>query len=213
MKSGLKSGRIIKVVEMTTIFIALPVLYYFNLLPGHKSLPLLVVFIYCLIWLFQNKKFGRKKMGIKYYTVWKKMFIRIVFIGILIYGTTYFLRPDLLFNLPKNEIKLWIMIMIFYPIWSAFPQELIYRCFFFERYADIFPDKRIMISLNILLFSFLHIIFRNPIAVIGSLIVGTLWAITYQRNQSLLAVSIEHAIIGDLVYTFGLGYYFYVPDF
>jgi membrane protease YdiL (CAAX protease family) len=121
--------------------------------------------------------------------------------------------PDRLFDLPKHNPKLWLLIMLFYPIWSAFTQELIYRSFFFHRYISLFSNQKILIVANGLLFGFLHIIFKNWVAVIGSALIGLMWASSYARHKSLMLVFIEHSFVGNLLYTFGLGAYFYVPDF
>jgi len=102
--------------------------------------------------------------------------------------------------------------MLLYPIWSAYPQELIYRTFFFERYKDIFFKKWLMILANSILFGFLHIIFGNWVSVLGATIIGFIFSLTYSKHQSLLAVATEHAIIGDIVFTIGLGQFFYVAD-
>jgi len=66
---------------------------------------------------------------------------------------------------------------------------------------------------NAVLFAFAHILFRNWVAVIGSFVAGLLWATTYLKSRSLLVVSIEHALYGNFVFTLGIGYYFYAPDF
>jgi membrane protease YdiL (CAAX protease family) len=103
--------------------------------------------------------------------------------------------------------------MVFYPIWSAFTQELIYRPFFFHRYGKLFKNRTVGCVINGLLFGFLHIIFGNWIAVLGATIMGTIWAFSYTKHRSLMAVAIEHAIVGNFLYTIGLGQLFYVPDF
>ena len=103
--------------------------------------------------------------------------------------------------------------MIFYPVWSAFTQEVIYRTYFFHRYGAAIPNEKVLALVNGLLFGFLHIIFRNWVAVIGATLMGLLWAFSYLKHRSLLVVSIEHSIVGDMLYTFGLGFFFYVPDF
>lgn len=103
--------------------------------------------------------------------------------------------------------------MIFYPVWSAFTQEVIYRGFFFHRYLPLFKSDNHAIVVNGILFGLLHIIFRNWIAVMGATVIGIIWALSYVKNRSILMVSIEHAIVGDYLFTIGLGYYFYVPDF
>lgn len=205
--------KIYKIAELIIVFIGIPILYYLDFIPGHKSLPLLIVFIFCLIWLLKNKDFNRKKLGFNSFLNYKFLIIRLILASFVILIMTYYIIPEYLFYLPQKMVRLWLLIMFFYPIWSAFPQELIYRTFFFERYKDLFQNKWLMITVNSLLFGFLHFIFGNWIAVVGASIIGFVFSYTYSQHHSLMVVSIEHAIIGDLVFTIGLGAYFYVPDF
>jgi len=207
------NSKTFKCIELILIFIGIPLLYRFKLLLGHKFIPLIIIFFICLSWLFWNKKFDRKKFGINAFNSWKYLLYRTIIAAILIFLITWFVIPGSLFYLPRKAIRLWIVIMLFYPIWSAYTQELIYRTFFFERYKDLFSSKWLMIFVNCILFGFLHIIFANWIAVIGATIIGFVFSLTYSKHQSLLAVAIEHAIIGDIVFTIGLGQFFYVPNF
>lgn len=202
-----------KAFELLALFIGLPLLYYFDILPGHKSLPLLIVFVFVLVYLITAKKFNRKELGFNNFKGWKGLIARMVIGTLIIFLVTQAFIPEALFFLPINNPLLWAMIMIFYPLWSAFTQELIYRPFFFFRYESVFGNKNILAIVNGMLFGFLHFIFGNWIAVVGAAIVGTIWAFSYQRHKSLLAVAIEHAFIGNMLYTIGLGQYFYVPDF
>jgi membrane protease YdiL (CAAX protease family) len=204
---------VFKVIELVTLFIGLPLLYYFDILPGHKSLPLLVVFVLVLIYLITSKKFNRKELGFNNFMGWKGLITRMAIGTLIIFIATIAFIPEALFYLPKNNPMLWALIMIFYPLWSAFTQELIYRPFFFFRYQSVFENKNVLAIVNGLLFGFLHFIFGNWIAVVGATIIGTIWAFSYQRHKSLLAVAIEHAFIGNMLYTIGLGQFFYVPDF
>ena len=102
------------------------------------------------------------------------------------------------------------MIMLFYPLWSAFPQEVIYRTWFFKRYRSLFRRKWIFFLTNALLFSFSHIIFRNWIALALTFVGGFVFALTYYRSRSLMAVFIEHTLYGDFIFTVGIGQFFYM---
>lgn len=207
------NSKTFKGIELILLFVGIPLLYRFKLLPGHKFIPLLIVFLICLFWLFWNKNFDRKKFGFNAFNSWKYLLYRTIIATILIFLITWVFIPESLFYLPRKAFRLWIVIMLLYPIWSAYPQELIYRAFFFERYKDLFSNKWLMILTNSFLFGFLHIIFGNWIAVLGATIIGFVFSLTYSKHQSLLTVAIEHAIIGDIVFTIGLGQFFYVPDF
>ncbi|HRQ73155.1 MAG TPA: CPBP family intramembrane metalloprotease [Phycisphaerales bacterium] len=114
-----------------------------------------------------------------------------------------------LFSLPRRRPELWATIMLLYPLVSVYPQEVIFRVFFFHRYGTLFARPGAMIAASALAFGFVHIVFGNWIAVAMTLIGGTLFAATYARTRSALAASIEHALYGCLVFTIGLGEYFY----
>ncbi|HOY72965.1 MAG TPA: CPBP family intramembrane metalloprotease, partial [Tenuifilaceae bacterium] len=144
---------------------------------------------------------------------WPGLILRVVAATIVIVVFSYYLLPDKFLIMPREQPLMWAMIMIFYPVWSAFTQEVIYRTYFFHRYGAAIPNEKVLALVNGLLFGFLHIIFRNWVAVIGATLMGLLWAFSYLKHRSLLVVSIEHSIVGDMLYTFGLGYFFYVPDF
>jgi membrane protease YdiL (CAAX protease family) len=66
-----------------------------------------------------------------------------------------------------------------------------------------------MILASAVAFAFVHIIFRNPIAVSFTLVGGLLFAWRYQQTDSLFTSSLEHALYGCLMFTIGLGDYFY----
>jgi hypothetical protein len=55
----------------------------------------------------------------------------------------------------------------------------------------------------------MHIIFGNVIAPLLTIPGGYLFCRTYARTGSLPAAAIEHAVYGDIVFTVGLGVYFY----
>lgn len=203
----------ILILEMIGIFILLPCLYYFDIFPGHKSIPLLIVFLLLLFALIYSKSFDNKRFRMNNFKGWKCIFIRFVIITLLLLGYVFLFENEFLFFIPRNNIFLWLMIMIFYPLWSAYTQELIFRAYFFYRYKDLIKNQTILIVLNALLFAFMHFIFNSWVAIVLSFFAGLMFALTYIKSKSLLVVAIEHALYGNLINTIGLGHYFYVPDF
>ncbi|WP_410873142.1 CPBP family intramembrane glutamic endopeptidase [Nocardia sp. A7] len=119
------------------------------------------------------------------------------------------LRPDSLFDLPRERPLIWVLILVFYPLVSVYPQELLFRAFLFHRYTPIFGDGPRMIAASATAFGFAHFIVGNWISVLLSIAAGALFAIRYQHTRSLLTTSIEHALYGILVFTVGLGDFFY----
>ncbi len=198
------------VIELIAVYIGLPLLYFFKLIPFHKSIPLLLVFFIFLLVLFRNRDFDRRKFGLNGFRNWKPVILRFVLFAI---GTTilvWVFAPSKFFILPRTNTGLWLIIMVFYPLWSAFPQEMIYRVWFFNRYRALFRREWIFILTNAVLFSFSHIIFRNWLALALTLVGGLIFAYTYKRSQSLLAVFFEHTLYGDFIFTVGIGQFFYM---
>jgi uncharacterized protein len=122
---------------------------------------------------------------------------------------TFLVIPENLFGLPRNRPNVWVLVMIFYPLLSVVPQEVVFRSFFFRRYATLFPDPRMMILASSFAFGWVHILLLNWVAVAFSAVGGILFAHTYHKTRSLAAACFEHALYGCFIFTLGLGYFFY----
>ena len=59
-------------------------------------------------------------------------------------------------------------------------------------------------------FSFAHIIYFSWISIILTLLAGLYFAYEYIRTRSVLFTSVLHGILGDVVFTIGLGHYFWL---
>ncbi|HEY8372133.1 MAG TPA: CPBP family intramembrane glutamic endopeptidase [Pseudonocardiaceae bacterium] len=119
------------------------------------------------------------------------------------------ISPDRLFQLPRERPLVWAMVTVFYPLFSVYPQELVFRGFLFHRYAPVFGTGTGIRLASAAAFGFVHIIYGNLLAVVLSTVGGWLFATRYQRSRSLLVASLEHALYGLLVFTVGLGEFFY----
>ena len=120
----------------------------------------------------------------------------------------YLFYPHRLFVLPREHPYLWLLFMALYPLFSVYPQELLYRAFFYTRYAALFSERDFMIVASTLCFMLMHIVFDNGIAPLSTLIGGYLFADTYSRTRSLRLVCLEHALYGYVIFTVGLGEFF-----
>jgi hypothetical protein len=128
----------------------------------------------------------------------------------LILAAAEHLVPGSYLGFPKRAPRLWLIIMVLYPLVSVVAQEVIYRVFFFHRYKPLFGDHALlMILLNGALFAFGHIMFRNSISIWVSLAGGLLFAWRYHRTGSFWAVFLEHSLYGNLIFTAGLGQFFF----
>ena len=197
------------IIEFVIMFIGLPLVFYLEFFPIPKLLILFVITIYCVVILIRQRVFRTTEPTVSRKSYLKKILRRFVLLSVVLLLITLVLSPKTFFVLPRQRTALWLVILFLYPLLSAFPQELIYRMFFFHRYASIFKSSTLMIITSVLTFGFLHIIYHNIPAIIFSLTGGYLFAKTYHESRSLLLVSFEHAIYGAFIFTVGLGQFFY----
>lgn len=204
-------GIIVRILELAGLFVALPVLYAMGLLPVHIVLILAPVALWSVIVL----RFGHSRPNPNRWKLkgMRKELIRIgvtfILVAIVLTAALLLLRPSAMFGFVLRNPTMWGLVMVLYPLLSAFPQELVYREFFFERYRPFIPNERVMILVSALAFGFMHVALQNWVAVIFSSLGGLLFSVTYVRTRSLLLVSIEHALYGCWIFTIGLGYFFY----
>ncbi|MBO0856024.1 MAG: CPBP family intramembrane metalloprotease [Nocardia sp.] len=119
------------------------------------------------------------------------------------------LRRGDLFDLPRRNPLLWLAVMVAYPALSVYPQELIFRSFLFHRYTPVFGAGPGLVAASAAAFGYVHIIFGSWFSVAASGIGGWIFATRYLRTRSLLTTSVEHSVYGIVVFSVGLGRYFY----
>ncbi len=199
------------IVEFVMLFVALPLGYRFS--PVRiPALPLLwVVAGYAWWQLFRDPHFDRAKLWNAGQLASRIGVILAIFIavGLLLWLGVRRFAPELEFSFVRQHPAFWAVVMVAYPVLSVYPQGILYRAFFFERYAAIFPGKWPMIVASAAAFAFLHIIFRNNLAIALTFGGGLLFAARYAATGSLATSSFEHALYGCWLFTVGLGQYFY----
>ncbi|MEM8757612.1 MAG: CPBP family intramembrane glutamic endopeptidase [Planctomycetota bacterium] len=144
----------------------------------------------------------------------KRMFLLMpIGFGILV-GFAFFLHyadifpPDRgPFMLLERAPAVVVIIFVFYPWFSCYPQELSHRTFFFHRYEPVLGTGKTILIVNAAAFSWLHAPFWNPWALLMTFFGGLLFAWTYQRTRSTLAVTIEHWLYGWWAFVTGAGYF------
>ncbi len=139
----------------------------------------------------------------------KPVLLRFAVLAPLIGLLTWIFLPENFLSMPRERPELWLRIMVLYPLLSVWPQEIIYRSFMYHRYAPLWGNTRGYIMASVIAFGFMHIIFLNPIAVIMTALGGFLFASDFAKHKSLGLACLEHALYGCLIFTIGLGVYFY----
>ncbi|MGC9368776.1 MAG: CPBP family glutamic-type intramembrane protease [Paracoccaceae bacterium] len=119
------------------------------------------------------------------------------------------LRPDGLFALARQNPLRMAMIIALYPLASALPQELVYRPLFFRRYGALLPGLKPALVLNAAAFSLAHLMYWSWIVAAMTFFGGLAFAWSYEARRNFPQAVLLHAIAGWLIFTFGLGIYFY----
>lgn len=198
-------------VEMFLIYFCTPMGVVLGIMPNWPIPFLVLTASIFAVALYSDKKFDHaqfwstKRMGLFVLP----MVARFVILSILMGLTVYAYMPEKFLELPRTRPTVWLMIIFAYPILSVYPQEIIYRAFFFHRYKAIFGKKNAMCLMSGLAFGFVHVVFGHWLSVALSFVGGLLFAQTYAKSRSLMLSSIEHALYGVFVFTIGLGTYFY----
>jgi len=203
--------KVVLALEFVLLFVAMPT--GFRLLAGRLSpIPALwAAALYCFLVLRSTQGFNRQQL-------WNSaplpgslgsMLLGFAVAATLVALVVWMWRPQALFGFVRTRPVFWALVMMLYPIFSVYPQGIIYRAFMFERYRILFPSAALMILISAAAFAFSHIVFRNPWSVALTFVGGLLFAWRYQRTDSLLVSSLEHALYGCYMFTVGLGGLFY----
>jgi membrane protease YdiL (CAAX protease family) len=201
-------------IEMLLLYVAAPLgvysLLYDYRIPLFQILP--VIFVIFVVILTADRAFSWREAlsrGIDLKTLASILLIFALGAPLLALFARYD-SPTRFLAFPLYAQNIWLMVMVLYPLLSVTAQEIMFRLFFFARYRALFgTDAQAAIVLNAVLFAFVHIIFQNWVTVVISLLGGLLFAWRYERTQSYWAVVLEHTLWGNLIFTLGLGRYFY----
>ena len=202
------------IAELGLLFILGPLMIRYGVFG--LRLPLFVVltpvFVCLLLYLLWDDTFHVVREFRRGVSVTEIGSMLMLFVGVGAIVTAFVSQrfPDEFMWLPINRPALWAKIMLLYPILSVVAQELIYRTFFFHRYGPLFGQERwLMILVNAAVFGLGHILYGSYVSIVLTAIFGVLLAWRYQQTRSFWAVWFEHTLYGCLVFTIGLGRYFF----
>jgi membrane protease YdiL (CAAX protease family) len=207
-----KAKKTLRYIEFFVLFFGVPLFIFFGKSLKYPSSIVLPILIAIFIYLKRVPDFSFKDL-----IRWKisgKEFIKQVIIilatSLVLFLSVWFFYRDHLFNLPKANLWIWGFMCIFYPLFSAYGQEIIYRVFLYYRYRMIFKTKTLFTVASGVAFSFVHIVYYSPISLILTLLLGVYLAATYYKTKSVLLTSFIHGFLGDMIFTVGLGGFFWL---
>ena len=194
------------------LFVVVPVLLTIFKSRISPIVPLMVVGIIVTMVLLNDPSFDRNRMinfnGLIHSLPSIVGIWIVVTIGMI--GLIWWYTPTQLFIFPRTKPKFWMIVICFYPIFSVIPQTIIYRAFFLHRYESLFGSGLPMLVVAAIAFGLAHLVFRHALPIILTTIAGFLFVWRYHSTGSALASALEHALYGDMIFTVGLGSYFFL---
>ena len=196
----------LKKLEFFFIFLIIPSTIFFLDSSIIIFLSLYLVSILSLVILYFDKTFLftslKKKIDWTFVIIFSVIFFFLGFFYVLL------VDENLLFIFPKTNFKLWLIVIFIYPFLSVIPQELVYRVFFFQRYFPNINRFYFPMFLNLVVFAYGHLVFSNMHAIIITAIVSPIFTYAYLKKSFLTCV-ILHTLGGQIIFTLGLGKYFF----
>ena len=211
-------------VELVVLFIGVPLAL--RLWPGSvPKLPTLILalaYVLARLMLFTRETGGWKWLVASTFGRPQARWLRGVLLRALVVffvclGLVMLLSPATAFALPRQRPGFWPVVLVLYPVLSVLPQEIIFRLYFFQRFEKVCHGYRpLLILLNAFCFSWLHIIYIGWFAMVSTFVAGFFLARSYARSsradggRTLLPVLVEHSLYGQIIFSVGLGRYFYL---
>ena len=106
--------------EFLAFFVFIPTLFIFRLLPHRLIYPFFFFgAVYAVVFLYRQKASIFVKFSPKFLAF---IFIRFLIFGALMSIFAYFYHKGSFLSLPRNNPKFWLILLIIYPLVSAFMQ-------------------------------------------------------------------------------------------
>lgn len=200
--------------EFVLLYVALPV----ALLAVRwlwRPFPVLVVLwaaaLPAGVWLAARRGWGRRQfLGMALTNrQWRGVAARLALAAAVLTGGIWMVAPEAWLALPRERPGVWAVVMCCYPLLSVYPQGILYRALYYERYADLFGSEGVRLTVGAAVFSLAHLVFANGWALALTLVGGVLFNRTYRRTGSLVAAGLEHAVCGQIAFTVGWGTFLY----
>jgi membrane protease YdiL (CAAX protease family) len=198
--------------EFIVLFFGVPLFLFFEDDIIHPSSILLPILIALIIYFRKQKEFRWRdliRLGISR-GIWLKQGLIVLLVALFLFAFVLIFEPEQLFNLPRGNPPIWLAMLVFYPVFSAYQQEVVYRKFLFMRYRPLFQKRWALILASGVTFSFVHIVYFSWLSIVFTFVAGIYFAWLYNKTKSVLFTGIIHGIMGFLVFTVGLGQHFWL---
>jgi len=201
-----------RTLEFVLLFFGIPLLIYLEEDFIHPSIIILPVLLFIFLLLRRHPDFKWREL-ITWSISRRVLLVNgliIIISALLVLAYVFYFDRGNLFNLPRANPWIYLAMCLFYPVFSAYGQEIIYRTFLARRYSGLFLKPWLFVLASAVTFSFMHIVFYNPVSIILTFIGGLYFARVYQLTGSVLFTAVLHGIFGMIFFGMGMGQYFWL---
>jgi membrane protease YdiL (CAAX protease family) len=199
------------ILEALFLFGVVPLLFLFSLPRGVMPAVMLLALAYVVVQGTRHKLIPRRSFGLNGFRRFAPMLLLFALFAVASTVAVAVFEPESLFSVVRTDVGLWLLMLVIYCCFSVYPQALVFRGFFIERYGSLFRNERALVLVNAAAFAWAHNIIAHPLVYALTFCGGVLFCRTWLKSRSVLAVSIEHALYGFWLFTVGLGGYFAFP--
>ncbi len=191
----------IEVIQIFFIFILPIVLLYLNIISKNARVFVLIFMCLCIYGIIRHEKWTKNMLGLPAQPLH-------TYLGKYIFATgigliTIISYAQVLGNTVQHR---WWLVPHFWLIFVvvSFFQEFAYRSFLSVLLSRILPSVQYQIFINALLFTFLHVIYPNRLAMLPLAFVGGLFfAYLYKKYPNLILISLLHSVLNFTAVLYG----------
>ncbi len=206
-----RASRVGLAVELVVLYVLIPAVFLIEDGRLERAIVIVAGLTYVIVQSLRKRILRRTSLGTGGFLQWKRVLALFGMFAIASTLAVALVAPQLLFRAPRSHPRLWVTFLAVYCLLSVYPQALVFRAYFLERYARLFTDPWLLVGVNSVLFAWAHTIIAHPLVYALSFCGGVLFAVTYLESRSVTVTSIEHALYGVWLFTVGLGTYFAFP--
>lgn len=199
------------VLEALILFGGVPLLFLFDLPRVVTPAIMLLALAYVAVHAVRNRLIPKRSLGLSGFRRFGPLLLLFAIFAVVSTITVAVFEADRLFLVVRTNPGLWLFMLVIYCLFSVYPQTLVFRGFFIERYRPLFTDERVLLLVSAAAFAWAHTIIAHPLVFALTFCGGIIFGRTWLKSKSALAVSIEHALYGFWLFTVGLGGYFAFP--
>lgn len=190
--------RLTIILEIILLFV-LPVLWFFLGL-GIDLIKqfIFVVFVGLVLLLAISRKMSFYEMGFRTDNFFKS-------IKLFLPGTIIIIIFLLVYKFIFNEKNYWwnSFFFVYYFLIGVLAQEFVYRGYLLVQLKQLFKNSILIIVVNALLFSWVHILHKDIFVMMGAFVLGAYLTWAYLKQPNIIAVSIAHGLVGTVAIILG----------